>query len=737
MDQRRPLFRLSCDSYFLSILLVLSVAIRRSYQDTLSCGATSFQVTFFPSRPQLGVTGGNVGIGSASTSATAKYTYQPIETLLNPGTQVCNLSSNQGQQAAPSIFFDHQMRQARSDPGQVPDANRALVITRCDNCSQCPQELPYIHRAMTRAAIDNGLASLLVIVGHRDAMDHIKLVENNLAKFVYMDDEPGPLSLCELTDAADNDALKSFSKTSVLFVSISFIILMVISLAWLVFYYVQRFRYAHAKDRLQRRLFNAAKKALTRIPTRPVKAGELDSDCPVCIDPYRTGDIVRMLPCRHIFHKSCVDPWLLEHRTCPMCKSDILKAFGYHVSVNSRRRAQFSSQSGGEDSDGRRGGSGGHRHRHHDSDHLSDADANSTTSESNAFPFPVVSEIHDPFSFSPSTSPQLVQVMHTTNARSYSIVPLTVHSAYTPASISTQTGSGQEGTAYGSPTLVSASLEKYNPSNSGKSCQQKAPMIQEKKPVNTSATTASDNRGLIRAMTSGTRRPMSRGHVVNLVHVRSRSLSHAQLPLTHNTINSYVPDAEPDRVISTNTVKRPTALFRSPNPPLGSVRHPKSEELASPGRHSPPLKIDMEKMELEGYLISHMPNYVPITLEPGCASLECENGRPQTAAAHLQTHRPRLMRGQSDKIYNQNRVATAPSGRYKGVARQMQRTKSPPNYESLQNDRVTYGGMKAPCTAPSQSTQEPFSNAHVFSHEYEDAEAQRHQMSDRLSIGSL
>ncbi|EPB74463.1 hypothetical protein ANCCEY_06473 [Ancylostoma ceylanicum] len=61
-------------------------------------------------------------------------------------------------------------------------------------------------------------------------------------------------------DAGDGsaDALRSFSKTSVLFVSISFIILMVISLAWLVFYYVQRFRYAHAKDRLQRRSVTSA-----------------------------------------------------------------------------------------------------------------------------------------------------------------------------------------------------------------------------------------------------------------------------------------------------------------------------------------------------------------------------------------------------------------------------------------------------------------------------------------------
>lgn len=37
---------------------------------------------------------------------------------------------------------------------------------------------------------------------------------------------------------------------------------------------------------------------------------------------------------RHVFHKMCVDPWLNEHCTCPMCKLNILKALGIMVSTH-------------------------------------------------------------------------------------------------------------------------------------------------------------------------------------------------------------------------------------------------------------------------------------------------------------------------------------------------------------------------------------------------------------------
>ncbi|KPP65441.1 RING finger protein 150-like, partial [Scleropages formosus] len=89
---------------------------------------------------------------------------------------------------------------------------------------------------------------------------------------------------------------KYVSRTSVVFVSISFIVLMIISLAWLVFYYIQRFRYANARDRNQRRLGDAAKKAIGKLQLRTVRKGdkETESDydnCAVCIEGYKANDV--------------------------------------------------------------------------------------------------------------------------------------------------------------------------------------------------------------------------------------------------------------------------------------------------------------------------------------------------------------------------------------------------------------------------------------------------------------
>ncbi|XP_075165331.1 ring finger protein goliath isoform X2 [Haematobia irritans] len=127
--------------------------------------------------------------------------------------------------------------------------------------------------------------------------------------------------------------INSLNRTSVLFVAISFIILMVISLVWLIFYYIQKFRYMQSKDQQSRQLCSVTKKAIMKIPTKTGKSTDdkdADSDCcAICIESYKASDLIRVLPCKHEFHKNCIDPWLIEHRTCPMCKLDVLKFYGY------------------------------------------------------------------------------------------------------------------------------------------------------------------------------------------------------------------------------------------------------------------------------------------------------------------------------------------------------------------------------------------------------------------------
>lgn len=60
-------------------------------------------------------------------------------------------------------------------------------------------------------------------------------------------------------------------RSSVLFVTISFIIVMVISMLWLIVYYYQRFRYLQSKENEQKMDSNKAKEALKKIPTKTIK----------------------------------------------------------------------------------------------------------------------------------------------------------------------------------------------------------------------------------------------------------------------------------------------------------------------------------------------------------------------------------------------------------------------------------------------------------------------------------
>lgn len=58
--------------------------------------------------------------------------------------------------------------------------------------------------------------------------------------------------------------------------------------------------------------------------------------CAICLEELQDEMRVRKLPCSHLYHIACIDPWLVSNRTCPLCKADILTPDGNanaHVAV--------------------------------------------------------------------------------------------------------------------------------------------------------------------------------------------------------------------------------------------------------------------------------------------------------------------------------------------------------------------------------------------------------------------
>lgn len=45
--------------------------------------------------------------------------------------------------------------------------------------------------------------------------------------------------------------------------------------------------------------------------------------CSICLEHYHPTDLVRELPCEHLYHPACIDPWLGTHGICPLCKQKV------------------------------------------------------------------------------------------------------------------------------------------------------------------------------------------------------------------------------------------------------------------------------------------------------------------------------------------------------------------------------------------------------------------------------
>jgi hypothetical protein len=63
-----------------------------------------------------------------------------------------------------------------------------------------------------------------------------------------------------------------------------------------------------------------------RLPVEPHDKDAEHHACAICIEEYRQGEMLLVLPCSHKFHTDCITPWLTERQaSCPLCKYDIAR----------------------------------------------------------------------------------------------------------------------------------------------------------------------------------------------------------------------------------------------------------------------------------------------------------------------------------------------------------------------------------------------------------------------------
>ncbi|XP_065056196.1 E3 ubiquitin-protein ligase RNF13-like [Rhopilema esculentum] len=84
-----------------------------------------------------------------------------------------------------------------------------------------------------------------------------------------------------------------------------------------------------------------SRESLKSIPTKKFKKGDDYDICAICLEEFEVGEKLRILPCSHVYHCKCVDPWLTGgKKSCPVCNRPVL------VAKKSQRQEQSTSSGG-------------------------------------------------------------------------------------------------------------------------------------------------------------------------------------------------------------------------------------------------------------------------------------------------------------------------------------------------------------------------------------------------------
>eukprot|EP00271_Cylindrocystis_brebissonii_P001138 TRINITY_DN1143_c0_g1_i1.p1 TRINITY_DN1143_c0_g1~~TRINITY_DN1143_c0_g1_i1.p1 ORF type:complete len:397 (+),score=75.12 TRINITY_DN1143_c0_g1_i1:401-1591(+) len=213
-------------------------------------------------------------------------------------------------------------------PDEALDANGTFVIIERGGCV-FDIKVAYAQEAGFSAAIvynnddTRDLITMVAVSGrHADdiSIPAVFITKDSAQKLFALNVGKGVT--CQITPSFDNSA---WSVMAVCFIS-----LLAVSAILATFFFVRRHQLRRIGSRLL--LIPAQGETMSAREVKALPSGVYQrgrggngttETCAICLDDYEEGEKLRILPCDHEFHMTCVDQWLTTRRPfCPVCKRD-------------------------------------------------------------------------------------------------------------------------------------------------------------------------------------------------------------------------------------------------------------------------------------------------------------------------------------------------------------------------------------------------------------------------------
>ncbi|KAG7592877.1 Zinc finger RING-type [Arabidopsis thaliana x Arabidopsis arenosa] len=65
----------------------------------------------------------------------------------------------------------------------------------------------------------------------------------------------------------------------------------------------------------------ASKASIDAMPI--VQIDGCEGECVICLEEWKSDEMVKEMPCKHRFHGGCIEKWLGFHGSCPVCRYEM------------------------------------------------------------------------------------------------------------------------------------------------------------------------------------------------------------------------------------------------------------------------------------------------------------------------------------------------------------------------------------------------------------------------------